>query len=340
MANEHSLSVSPASPLQPAARPTTAAPAPAAPAQDLQRSWAAYFRNPAVISGMLQFGASLLTPGSGGIGPALSSGAEAATRALQFGQAQQAAQTAAEFKGRELDIKEKGAQATSALAARKQGLAEREAKRKESIDERKLQQAQERLGIWEKSLKTRGVKTGGLSANTVFNGYAKYAQDIASGLSGDEIPEEVRDEIVADPIAWARNRTMEQMAGVGAAGTGAVPPVAPEAPAGGAPPIPAAAGGASPEVIMPLPQAVGETTQQGQAPLPASPQIGESGFPPMEAISDEQWRQIFANPAAEAEAFEIYNPMDVKAKKYLLLQSQSGGVPGLQQSADQFRGGQ
>lgn len=286
-------------------------------APDLVRSWTDYFRNPAVISGLLQFGATAMTPGSGGIGPALSAGAEAANRALQFQQATQSAQTSAQLKAREVGAKER----TAAAAEQRAGAQERRDESRLMMDQEKLGLARERLKVWEKSL---GRARATNLTDNVFNMYAKIAQDALSGLT--ELPPEVMSEIEDDPAGWAMRRTMESGAGVTGTPTGAGAQAS--ATTAGEPtqtqaPIsaqePAQGRGA-------FPTGPGEITTPGANAPTYEQQLTDQGYPPFESLTDDQWRAIFADPQLEQEAIGAYGWREVKAKSYQLGIGAQGGA--------------
>ena len=247
------------------------APAPAA-GPDLQGQWAQFFRNPAVISGLLQFGSSMLTPGSGGIGPAMSAGASAATRALQFEQEREAKQTQEGTDQQRLDIAKQEVQ----LAGQRENRAVETEERRGKLDERRLRQGADQF---DRSLAMRGqelAKRGGRAGakpfdptSTVYKANLERWQKINTGESYEDFSDEEIAAIRANPKGWLDSETAKIVGGMTA---GRAAPAAPAA--------------------------------EATSGAPVDPGTGKR---PLSDITDAEWRTIAGNPAWRAEALKDYS---------------------------------
>lgn len=270
------------------------APAPAA-GPDLQGQWAQFFRNPAVISGLLQFGSSMLTPGSGGIGPAMSAGASAATRALQFEQEREATKARGELDQQRLEVARQGAQ----VAGQREQRAVATEERKGSLEERKLAQGADQF---DRSLAMRGQElakrgTGGRAGakpfdptSTVYKANLERWQKINTGESFEDFSDEELAAIRADPKGWIESETAKIVGGMTA---GRAAPAAPATEA--------------------VPVGPGPAVEPG------------SGLPPVSTITDEQWRAIASDPTLRQQVLAGYPQSQAFIQRKLTEMELTGG---------------
>ena len=285
------------------------------PSSDLQSQWSNFFKSPAVISGLIQFGASALTPGTG-IGPAISQGAAAATRALQFQQAGEAAKTAGALKQREVTAKERQAGASEQRAQAGTLREERQLRsenRKQITEEEKLNLQKRRLEEYLiPSLKKRGAgaaKKPYDPTRDVFQGFLEQAMNapIESTLEEDD---PLFIEMSEDPVGYAIRKTAESMGKSGAAPGGTIPATAgPSAPTG------QPAGTAGPSTAGPARQ----TTEEGTIPF--------------EQLSDADWVLIMSRPDFQQQAIEMYG-VRAQAKLQQMKDRQEMKSPGILQNLE------
>lgn len=319
----------------------------------LRQGWNQFFQKPETISALLQFGATLLTPG-GNIGTALSSGAAAAGRTMMArGQlAHQAGQR--EAANRQIAVSERNATAgeTRAKASERQAsAAERRAAAGEKIAGRKEDRADKALQLDERRLQeylipslAKGASKQRMTmkerlATTV---YKKWSDLVSMRI--EEVPEG------ETASSWITKKTMEELDGLegrikpaNAAAAEAI--VEPE----------------DPSLLNRLSfgllgdpggqvQQVGATDTTGQlppeAPATAPPvqagpqaagassggvQVQQNGLPSPETITDQQWMQIALDPQALEEAKLAFGENIVQRRLMVAQQRHRGSSIGVMQ---------
>jgi hypothetical protein len=236
----------------------------------LKGDWMGFLQKPEVIAGLLQFGSSMLTPGSN-IGTSLGEAAQAAagTRQRLTEREQKGVETAQ--KERQVAVQERGA----TTQEEQNRIAREQLTQQGQLQTRQLDIEQQRANAYAKISALGGGKLGikERMLPTVRAGWLETAQNM--------------DEFADDPegaMNYALDKTAEWYASEGIGGVGEAPGEGAGTP--GTPP-----GGKAP-------------TSEGNAPGVITPE--GRGYPAIETLTDDQLVAIQADPQALAEAQQVY----------------------------------